>query len=259
MFKPVNAIAAAIAAFGSLLAASPAGAADGEILINQAKVNAGGITPGDAAGFPATLNRPGRYKLSGNLVVPDGQDGLDVEANDVTIDLNGFTISSESPGGARGGISVRGSDRTRIMNGTLSGFGGFGVYLAEGDGNVVENMRIVSSGGPFWGAIYTNGHQARIRNNTIANASFGIVDCGRCLIENNIITGHSFYGISAEGGQIVGNVIVGNASWGLTSSGTNFPNVGYGENILVGNNGGNAQVHDNVFQLHPNVCNPACP
>jgi hypothetical protein len=78
--------------------AAPAAAVDGEVLINQAEVNAGGIGPGDGAGFPATLSRSGRYKLTGNLKVPAGKNGIVVTAHDVTIDLNGFTITSAPPG-----------------------------------------------------------------------------------------------------------------------------------------------------------------
>jgi hypothetical protein len=51
-------------------------------------------------------------------------------------------------------------------------------------------------------------------------------------------------------------VIVGNGSFGLQSAETTS---GYGNNILVGNNGGSAQVSGLVDPLHPNVCAPACP
>ena len=64
-----NTIAAAAVICAGLFSVS-ASAVDGEVLINQAKVNVGGITPGDTAGFPANLSRPGRYKLTGNLKVP---------------------------------------------------------------------------------------------------------------------------------------------------------------------------------------------
>jgi hypothetical protein len=84
---------AAIVAASVVFLALPAAAIDGEILIDQTKVNAGAITPGDAPGFPATLGRSGRYKLTGNLAVPAGQDGIEVAADNVAIDLNGFTIS----------------------------------------------------------------------------------------------------------------------------------------------------------------------
>ena len=254
----INLGAALLATCALPLCAGPAAAADGEVLINQSTVLAGGITPGDEAGFPAMINRPGRYKLRGNLSVPAGLVGIQVMASDVTIDLNGFTIRSAVPGEASGGVFVRDADRVRIANGTITGFQAFGIYLAEGEHDVVENMRILNTSGFSNGAIYA-GRQTRIRNNILANNVFTIVDCSRCLIENNIITGGSFYGISVSGGVVVGNVIVGNAQHGLRGTATNFPDSGYGGNILVGNNGGNAQVHDNVFQFHPNVCEPACP
>src|SRR4051794_72941 len=92
-----------LASLAVVLATIPAAAIDGEILINQAKVNAGGITPGDGAGFPATLSRPGHYKLSGNLSVPAGVNGIDVTADDVTIDLNGFSMLGNPPGQAARG------------------------------------------------------------------------------------------------------------------------------------------------------------
>src|SRR6188508_2715671 len=121
--------ALALATCAIFAAVSPALAVDGEILINQAKVNAGGITPGDTAGFPATLSRPGRYKLSGNLAVPAGAIGVEVTASDVTVDLNGFTIRSASPGQSGDGVfgSPGSANRLRVMNGTITGFGSFGV------------------------------------------------------------------------------------------------------------------------------------
>lgn len=41
----------------------PAQAADGQILISQAKALAGNVTHGDAPGFPVTLTQPGSYQL----------------------------------------------------------------------------------------------------------------------------------------------------------------------------------------------------
>jgi hypothetical protein len=241
----------------ALAASTQAGAVDGDVLISQAKINAGGITPGDAPGFPATLSRPGRYKLSGNLTVPNGAVGIEVTQDDVVVDLNGFTISSNRPGQAMGGLFVRDGDRTWVANGTITGFQSYGVYLAGGAFAVVENMRIVSSGGPLYGAVYT-GHQARIRNNTIVNSnSGGIVDCVECLVERNIITGSTHYGIGFRGGQVIDSVIADNK--GLALSVSTLPDkAGYGGNILYRNNGGGPQVNGG-YQLHPNVCSPNCP
>jgi hypothetical protein len=231
---------------------SPAVAVDGEILIDQAAVNVGGITPGDSAGFPATLSRPGRYKLAGNLIAPGGLRAIEVTVNDVTIDLNGFTIRGAPPGAY--GIYAEGVARLNVSNGTITGFG-YGVYASGGTGAVVDDMRFVSNSS----AGVAGGQYARIRNSTIANNGVQGISCGQCLIEGSIVTGHSFYGILVGfgGGTLIGNVIVGNGQQGISST---FTGSGYGNNILVGNNGGGAQITGTAAtQLHPNYCEPACP
>jgi hypothetical protein len=61
-------------------------AADGQILINQATVNAAG-------GFPYVISQAGSYRLSGNLAAPSGDTTvIEITHDLVTIDLNGFSI-----------------------------------------------------------------------------------------------------------------------------------------------------------------------
>ena len=67
-------------AFAGLLAAGPAAAVDGLILIDQNKALAGNVTPGDTAGFPVSITRSGSYRLTSDLIVPDA----DTTAIDVT-------------------------------------------------------------------------------------------------------------------------------------------------------------------------------
>jgi hypothetical protein len=135
----------ALAVLWAALLAFPALAVDGEVLINQAKLDAGGITPGDTAGFPATLSRAGRYKLSSNLVVPAANVAIEITASDVTVDLNGFTISSVTPGSAaRGVFAGTGITRSRIAGGTIAGFNNYGILIV-GSSTVIEDMRIVGN------------------------------------------------------------------------------------------------------------------
>src|ERR1022692_224651 len=68
-------------------------AVDGVVLISQVQALAGNVTPGDAPGFPVTISVPGSYRLSGNLTVPDqNTTAIQIAADNVTIDLNGFSI-----------------------------------------------------------------------------------------------------------------------------------------------------------------------
>jgi len=68
-------------------------AVDGVIEINHARALAGGVTPGDAPGYPVDLKVPGSYRLTGNLAQPDDKTiVIAVGADGVSIDLNGFSI-----------------------------------------------------------------------------------------------------------------------------------------------------------------------
>ena len=60
----------------ALLLSCPAAAIDGEIVVDQTAVDAGGISPGDAPGYPVTISRRGKYKLTGDLAVPAGVSGF---------------------------------------------------------------------------------------------------------------------------------------------------------------------------------------
>ena len=91
VFRIVARAAASLVAFAVL--AAPTYGTDGVVLINQAVVLNGNVTPESAPGFPVTISVPGSYRLSSNLTVPDADTkAISVEADDVTIDLNGFSI-----------------------------------------------------------------------------------------------------------------------------------------------------------------------
>lgn len=70
-------------------------AVDGAVEINQAAAMAGGVTPGDAPGFPVVLTLPGSYVMTGNLTLPDtNTDAIELATAtaSIVIDMNGFFI-----------------------------------------------------------------------------------------------------------------------------------------------------------------------
>jgi hypothetical protein len=127
---------------------------------------------------PFTVNRPGSYYLTTNLAVTSG-DAIIINTNQVTLDLNGFTVSSTAspaggygvkmnvPGGnsdiaivnghIKGGVTNNGTtfggpgfgngidvpggvvQNVRISGVTVSGCGANGIYLGTGDSTVVES------------------------------------------------------------------------------------------------------------------------
>ena len=117
-----------------LLGATPAIATDGVIEINQAKAVAGNVTVMDGPGFPVTLNTGGSYRLTGNLSLPEamasaGTPGIVAVADNISIDLNGFTISGVPMGT---GVGISGTPRTTVSNGFINFFGGGAIDLATG-------------------------------------------------------------------------------------------------------------------------------
>ena len=84
---------------------------------------------------PFTITRPGSYYLTANLTVTNG-DGIDINTNGVTLDLNGFTISSTAASANGDGIFLNGGLRNiTIANGFIQGGvtnNGSGVYSGGG-------------------------------------------------------------------------------------------------------------------------------
>jgi hypothetical protein len=191
-------------------------AVDGVILIDQNHALAGNVTPGDAPGFPVTISLPGSYRLSGNLTVPDANTtAIEVTADNVTIDLNGFSIvgptvcvgdpvTSCSPIGAGAGVS--GDQRSiTVVNGGVRGMGDAGIRLL-GRGAYVEKVHADSNGRL---GITANGLFSG--NTANFNGFEGIFADHGSVATGNAAIGNRTRGIEAEcPSSVVGNTAVGN-------------------------------------------------
>jgi hypothetical protein len=243
-------------------------AVDGQVLINQATLN--------AAGGTYTITSPGSYKLSGNLQQKDKDTNVIVIASDnVMIDLNGFSItgpvdcSAGFPCTNRGfglGIVAASPDRSNITirNGTIQGVGNFAILL-KGNAILIEYMNLRGNGSD---GIY-------VSRNTSGNS--------HAILRNNIVEMNNGDGIFTDSGQVTDNVIDGNGGdgivvwcvWapilpintvarntvsrnsllGLSLAGS----ASYIGNTLAGNNAGGAQVQGG-YNLGQNLCGgAACP
>ncbi len=242
-----------VVAISLALLTMPAVAMETEIKIDQDKAIAGGVTPGDAPGFPITLTQPGRYVLTSNLYPPADTDGIEIKSHDITIDFNGFRLHGF--GQAQSGIRVSDvsnpSNTATIMNGVIAGFKGNAILGS--DFWTVENMRILVNGG---GVVLND--WARVQRSTIAFSDIGI-DCRQsCLIEDNNVSSNQRIGIIILSGTVVRNSIFNNVLHGIQGASAEFGGaVGFGHNTLAGNNQGNVQVL-HVTPLNPNFCAPAC-
>ena len=195
-------------------------------LIDQKIALAGKVTAGDAPGFPVTISEPGSYRLNSNLVITDASlTVIDITANDVTLDLNGFSIIGPNsctgtpvqctiPGG---GIGIKAAFATtvspanvRVMNGTVRGMGSHGIRMM-GDNTTVEKVQSVSNGGP--GIVVGQG--AIIDSYASQNGS-GAAVVG--LIVRGTVSTKNVFGIFIRpGGVGTGNSALSNAATGFSA------------------------------------------
>lgn len=185
--------------------ATPALAVDGVVLIDQNRAAAGGVTPGDTAGFPVTISVPGSYRLAGDLTVGDSNtSAIVITAPNVSLDLNGFSILGPvscgrsggavacTPGGSGIGVSAPAASNVTITNGTIRGFAQPAILMTAG------------------GAL-----PSRVEKTSAAsNGSTGIaVDDG--VLANNIATLNAIHGLGLNHGYAVGNYSTNNGASGL--------------------------------------------
>ena len=259
--------------------ATSAGAVDGVIEINQAKVLAAG-------GFPYTISNTGSYRLTGNLTIPGSTDGIDVTAAGVTLDMNGFSITSNS--GAGTGINNSDGEAT-VENGKIVGFstgvagGGFAIIrkvhaeenshigIQAGDNSVIEGCSAsFNTGATDVGITCFNG--CEISGNVANQNGADGIDCTGigCVISRNTAYLNGKVGINCSGSgcAISGNTADSNGTSGISCGGsgclisgnTAFSNVtgisagdtstGYGGNVLKNT----SSDHSGGTSLGHNLC-----
>jgi hypothetical protein len=250
-----------------VILAAPAHAIDGVKLINQSVAVNGTASPGDDPGFPVTISQSGSYRLSGNLTVPDpNTTAIEITADDVTLDLNGFAILGPTvcagipltcnPTGTGDGIFAAGGiENVTVVNGTVRGMGGAGVHL-RGPSSLVDRVHATSNGSTGiiagFAAIVT-------ASQATANGGGGIIANTGSLVTGNTARGNRGNGISAVivGGTVssnaassnggagisagIGSIVIGNSAASNTLHGLVLDaTAGYSQNALTLNNGGNA-------------------
>ena len=231
-----------------------------QTVITQAKVIAGNVTPGDAPGFPLTISRAGSYKLTTSLTVPDANTtAVQITADNVTLDLNGFGLFGPGVVGTGDGVTAMQSNIT-VVNGSVRGMGRVGVYL-RGNSHRVEKVYVTANGysGIGVGGNSTVRGNTVILNNTSHVSLAAIVTLGGGFgssIVDNVINSNTGAGVYASAGTTVtGNTVRGNTNLGLWME----SGVGYGGNVVSGNNSGAAQVSGGV-QIASNLCDTMlCP
>ncbi|MCC5848153.1 MAG: right-handed parallel beta-helix repeat-containing protein [Verrucomicrobia bacterium] len=182
---------------------------------------------------PFTIDQPGSYYLTGNLEAAAGVQAILITADDVRLDLMGFTLS----GGATRGISLNppGDDpiqNTVVRNGTLDGFSS-GLRILGGENGRYEDLQIRNAAGS--GIILAGESRGNvIRGCMVAESGSWAVNLSATqegeivtgnLIEDCIVIDNGSHGIrlrAASGGLVTentirNNTIIGNSGVSGTS------------------------------------------
>jgi len=207
-----------------LLTSSPALAVDGVIEINQAAALAGGITSCDTPGFPVNICASGSYRLTSDLAYTSGP-AIDIAANDVTLDLNGMTVSGPhtcTTGGNQwvtgctgSGLSngvQSGAARARVRNGTVRGAGGDCVSLSGG-APVIENVVATDCRGS---GVLLSSRATASGIRAIGNLLHGISAADQSQLRDVLATNNGGNGIFIQSGsEIQGAVAALNGGHGI--------------------------------------------
>lgn len=201
------------------------------------------------AGPDFFIFKPGSYYLTGNITVASGN-GIVVNSDDVSIDLNGFTIKSNQTNGASGNAINVISDRSRItikngsivsgtvlVNGVVTTVAGFlngihsdtsitqahisdvhvsgtaGIGIKINEGGVIERCTVSSCGGT--GISTTDGS---ISHSTSNNNGLHGFDTPKTSITHCTANKNQYYGIYAVAGTVA-HCITNNNTDGIDADG----------------------------------------
>jgi len=248
--------------FAILLVSAPSAlAVDGVILINQ-NTSVNGIPGCPHAGFPIVICQSGSYRLTGNLVNTDPNTTvINITADDVSLDLNGFAISGpvtcntfqicSTATGA--GISSLNNSNITVKNGTVRGTS-IGIALngsapsGKGLGQLIQEMHVSGNAGA--GIFIVGGIVTHCV--VTLNGGQGITIFGSGIASFNSINHNAGDGIDlADTGMASHNEVSFNGGNGIGGNGlavnnTIMKNTGYGVAINA--------IRGNVIDLNNTGC-----
>lgn len=188
-------------------------------------------TPGDATTL-FKITAPGSYYLTGDVVGVAGKHGIRIDANDVTIDFNGFTL--RGPGSGAGLIDRDTEEQPNITNltlrnGTVTGWN-HGLLAYSSQSARLEHMNFASN--TYTGAgmnatlvaigcTFSGNTIVGLENqgegmvvNCLASGNGTGINLTNGLIENSVARSNEF-GFAIAEGMVRGSLASGNSGSGI--------------------------------------------
>jgi hypothetical protein len=151
-------------------------------------------------GAPFYIVQPGSYYLTTNLTVTSG-DAIDIEASGVTLDLNGFTISSTSPSDSGTAIYI-----SFIGVGGYTGFTDITIFNGHITGGVTNKAGVYGGPGFYNGISYFQAppvppYNVRVTGVTVSGCENSGINAGTgnsTVVESCAVNSVGGYGIVAS-------------------------------------------------------------
>lgn len=174
--------------------------------------------------LPIVIDRPGVYRLCRDLVVADANTtAIEVQADDVTIDLDGHTIAGpvkcsqrKCVGAGTGlGISANDRDNLTVLNGTVRGMGDSGIV--GGRHARIQAVKALSNG--RYGIVV--GRVGLLSGNVASdNGGTGLSGSEYTSFKDNVVQGNAASGIATGCAcSVVGNLVINNGGSGIVTGG----------------------------------------
>jgi len=148
----IAASAAALLGFAALLTAGPLSPPGGPVASTYKTLTdvepripiSAATTPGDASAT-FRISQPGSYYLTGNVNAQSGKSGIAVDAQGVTLDLRGFSVTGDgSLTGSTFGI-LASTGRLTVHDGTVQSWPAGGIYIQFPGSNCRFDRIVVAS------------------------------------------------------------------------------------------------------------------
>lgn len=209
-------------------------AANAETKAGEAKTAAEAAEPRTPISeIPCTISQPGSYYLTQNLG-PAGVDthGITIEAEDVTLDLNGFALvgAGKTAGSAGSGILVASVNHNfAIRNGTIRDWREYAFYASGARNSQFEMLRCYNNGkGAITTSVGNAGSGCTFTGNTCWGNGGDAIVAGLC----SVITGNTCYYNEGDGLLLSpDSTATGNACSFNTGDGISV----YGRGTIIGN------------------------
>lgn len=164
--------------------------------------------------LPYTIASSGFYFIAKDLSCVTGSHGITITADNVTLDLMGFSLIGPGGSSEYNGIHIDGKSNAEIRNGTVRYFANYGVYdiNTTGTGHRIINIRLRNNGG----GIKLSGSGNLVQKCTAVSNGFGIY-----VGSASTVTGNTCYNNTVGSGidTGTGTTVTNNTCYGNSGNG----------------------------------------